>query len=50
MSKWIEFLNQNNISFINWSLSYKDESSAILKKEYIDPPTPDENGEIIPKD
>lgn len=49
-TKWIEFLNQNNISFINWSLSYKEESSAILKKEYLIPPVADENGKIVPKD
>ncbi len=29
--KWLTFLNENNISWINWSLCDKDESSAILK-------------------
>ena len=28
---WIEFLNKNNISWINWNLSNKNETSAILK-------------------
>lgn len=27
---WIEFLNKNNISWVNWSLSDKNESSALL--------------------
>lgn len=30
-TKWINFMNENNISWINWSLSDKNESSAILK-------------------
>ena len=29
--KWVEFMKQNNISWTNWSLSNKDESSALLK-------------------
>ena len=29
--KWVKFMNENNISYINWSLSDKDETSAILK-------------------
>ena len=28
---WIDFLNKNNISWMCWNLSNKDESSAILK-------------------
>lgn len=28
--KWIEFLNNNNISFINWSFCNKNESSALI--------------------
>lgn len=28
--KWLEFLNNNNISWINWSLSDKNETSALL--------------------
>lgn len=32
--KWIEFLKNKNISFINWSFSNKDESSAIVNKDY----------------
>lgn len=30
-NQWIDFLNQNNISWICWNLSNKNESSAILK-------------------
>ena len=30
--KWIEFLKSNNISLISWSLSNKNETSAILKE------------------
>lgn len=33
---WINFLNEKKISYINWSFSYKDESSAILKKEFVE--------------
>ena len=29
--KWIEFINNNNLSWAAWSLSDKDESSALLK-------------------
>ena len=32
--KWIDFMKENNLSFINWSLSNKDEKSAILKPGY----------------
>lgn len=28
--KWIDFMNENNISWVNWSLSDKNESSALL--------------------
>ena len=30
-NKWIDFLNENNISWMCWSLCNKDESSALLK-------------------
>ena len=30
-TKWINFMNENNLSWTNWSLSDKNESSAILK-------------------
>ncbi|MBO6195481.1 MAG: glycoside hydrolase family 5 protein [Bacilli bacterium] len=30
--KWIKFLKENNISIISWSLSNKNETSAILKE------------------
>ena len=30
-NKWMDFIKENNLSFINWSLSDKDESSALLK-------------------
>lgn len=29
--KWVDFMNENNISWTNWSLSDKNESSALLK-------------------
>ena len=29
--KWMEFIKNNNLSFVNWSLADKDESSALLK-------------------
>lgn len=31
---WINYLNNNNISWIYWSFSNKDESSAVLKSDY----------------
>lgn len=31
-NKWLELLNKNNISWINWSLSNKNESTSILKE------------------
>ena len=27
----MDFINKNNLSYINWSLADKDESSALLK-------------------
>lgn len=30
--KWIDLLNEYNVSYINWSLSNKNEASAILKE------------------
>ena len=30
---WMKYLNDNNISYINWSLSDKNESSALLKQD-----------------
>jgi endoglucanase len=30
-NKWIDFLNENNISWMCWNLSNKNESSALLK-------------------
>lgn len=32
--RWIDYINKNKLSWIYWSFSYKDESSAILKPEY----------------
>lgn len=29
--KWIDFMNENNLSWCNWSLTDKNESSALLK-------------------
>ncbi len=34
-SEWISYLNSNNISWVYWSFSNKNESSAILKPEYV---------------
>lgn len=34
-AKWITFLNENNISWIYWSFSTKNESSAILLPEFL---------------
>lgn len=31
---WIDFLKSNNISFINWSFSNKNEGSALLKSDF----------------
>jgi endoglucanase len=31
-TKWINYMNDNNISWFNWSLSDKNESSALLKQ------------------
>ena len=31
--KWVEFLNNKGISWVNWSFSNKDEATSILKKE-----------------
>ncbi len=30
-SKWVDFMNENNLSYVSWSLANKDESSALLK-------------------
>ncbi len=30
--EWLEFLNNRNISWVNWALSNKDEATSILKK------------------
>lgn len=30
--KWIKFLDENNVSYVNWSLTDKNESSALLKE------------------
>lgn len=32
--KWIKFLNENNLSWVNWSFSNKEESSAIIYPSY----------------
>lgn len=32
-NKWMEFIKNNNLSFVNWSLADKNESSALLKQE-----------------
>lgn len=33
--KWLNFLEKNNISWINWSYSYGEETSSILKNNII---------------
>ena len=30
-NRWMNFINENNLSYINWSLADKNESSALLK-------------------
>ena len=30
-NKWMEFIKNNNLSYVNWSLADKEESSALLK-------------------
>ena len=32
-NKWMEFIKNNNLSFVNWSLADKNESSALLKQD-----------------
>lgn len=34
--KWLELLNNNKISWVNWSFSYNKESSSILKRDIRD--------------
>ena len=36
--KWIEYLNSKKISHINWSFSNKNESSAIIRQDYLENP------------
>ena len=36
--KWIEYLNSKKISYINWSFSNKNESSAIIRQDYLENP------------
>ena len=50
-NKWFEFINKNNISYINWSLSDKNESSALLKpnNKIINDNTLSESGKYIKK-
>ncbi|MBO5478169.1 MAG: glycoside hydrolase family 5 protein [Clostridia bacterium] len=38
-TEWLNFLNQNDISWINWSFSNKDEDSAILNPVDIKSPS-----------
>ena len=46
---WLDYLKENNISFINWSLANKDESSALLKPNTntIDDNNLSESGKFI---
>ena len=49
--KWIDFINKNNLSYINWSLADKNESSALLKEnnKVINDNTLSESGKYIKK-
>ena len=49
--KWMNFINTNNLSYINWSLADKDESSALLKpnNKIIDDNSLSESGKYIKK-
>ena len=50
-NKWIDFIKSNNISFVNWSLSDKNESSALLKpnSKVINDDNLSESGKYIKK-
>lgn len=47
--KWFEFINQNNLSYVNWSLADKNESSALLlpNNNEINDNTLSESGKYI---
>ncbi len=51
--KWIDFMNENNISWANWSLSDKNESSALLlpnsSKDKIKDENLSESGKFVKK-
>lgn len=49
--KWMEFIKNNNLSFVNWSLADKDESSALLKSnnKVINDDSLSESGKYIKK-
>jgi endoglucanase len=34
--RWVDYLEENKISWVYWSFSNKDEASAMLKPEYQD--------------
>ncbi len=50
-NKWMEYLNSKNISWVNWSLSDKNESSALLKpgtsENNIDEDSLSESGKFV---
>lgn len=49
--KWMEFIKKNNLSFVNWSLADKDESSALLKPntKVVNDDSLSESGKYIKK-
>jgi len=48
-NKWMDFIKSNNLSYVNWSLADKDESSALLKpnNKVITDDTLSESGKYI---
>ena len=49
--KWMEFIKNNNLSFVNWSLADKNESSALLKQDnkVVNDDSLSESGKYIKK-
>ncbi len=50
-NNWFEFINNNNLSYVNWSLADKNESSALLlpNNKIISDKTLSESGKYIKK-
>ncbi len=47
-NKWINYLKEKNISWVNWSFSTKEESSAILLNNYNTSTDPNINNYLTP--